>query len=182
MKRSRTTALLLMSTAPLLFTACQKQETVQVQEGLYTSVEACTQATGDPSSCRQAFAAAQQQSAESAPQYASREECAKDYPADQCVPQQTHAGHSFVGPMMMGFFMSQMLNGSRAGAVAAQPAFKDNANGWAKPAGTGGMNTASGIGTGKAGLAPVSSEPNRAVTASRGGFGARSGSRTTVGG
>ena len=56
------------------------------------------------------------------------------------------------------------------------------ANGWAKPAGTGGMNTASGIGAGKAGLAPVSSEPNRAVTASRGGFGARSGSRTTVGG
>jgi len=88
--------------------------------------------------------------------------------------------------MMMGFFMSQMLNGGRAGAVAAppaaQPAFKDNANGWAKPAGTGGMNTASGIGAGKAGLAPVSSEPNRAVTASRGGFGARSGSRTTVGG
>ena len=40
----------------------------------------------------------------------------------------------------------------------------------------------SGIGAGKAGLAPVSSEPNRAVTASRGGFGARSGSRTTVGG
>ena len=186
MKRSRTTALLLMSTAPLLFTACQKEETVQVQEGLYTSVEACTQATGDPSSCRQAFAAAQQQSAESAPQYASREECAKDYPADQCVQQRTHAGHSFVGPMMMGFFMSQMLNGGRAGAVAAppaaQPAFKDNANGWAKPAGSGGLNTASGIGAGKAGLAPVSSEPNRAVTASRGGFGGRSSGRGSVGG
>ena len=186
MKRSRTTALLLMSTAPLLFTACQKEETVQVQEGLYTSVEACTQATGDPSSCRQAFAAAQQQSAESAPQYASREECAKDYPAEQCTPQQTQAGHSFVGPMMMGFFMSQMLNGSRAGAVAAQPAFKDNANGWAKPAatpgGSGGLNTASRIGAGKAGLAPVSAEPNRAVTASRGGFGGRSGGRTSVGG
>ena len=186
MKRSRTTALLLMSTAPLLFTACQKEETVQVQEGLYTSVEACTQATGDPSSCRQAFAAAQQQSAESAPQYASREECAKDYPADQCVQQRTHAGHSFVGPMMMGFFMSQMLNGSRAGAVAAQPAFKDNANGWAKPAatpgGSGGLNTASRIGAGKAGLAPVAAEPNRAVTASRGGFGNSSRGRNSVGG
>ena len=58
MKRSRTTALLLMSTAPLLFTACQKEESVQVQEGLYTSVEACSEATGDPSACRTAFAAA----------------------------------------------------------------------------------------------------------------------------
>ncbi len=185
MKRSRTTALLLMSAAPLLFTACQKEESVQVKEGLYTSVEACSEATGDPSACRTAFAAAQQQAADAAPKYASKEECAKEYPAEQCVQQHTSAGTSFIGPMMMGFFMSQMLN-NRAGAVAAppaaQPAFKDNANGWAKPAGTGGMNTGSGIGAGKAGLAPVTSEPNRAVTASRGGFGSRSGGRTTVGG
>ena len=40
MKRSRTTALLLMGAAPLLFTACQKGERVQVQEGRYTSVQA----------------------------------------------------------------------------------------------------------------------------------------------
>jgi len=33
MKRSRTTALLLMSAAPLLFTACQKEPEVKVQEG-----------------------------------------------------------------------------------------------------------------------------------------------------
>ena len=187
MKRSRTTALLLMSTAPLLFTACQKEEAVQVQEGLYTSVQACSEATGDPSSCRQAFAAAEQQAADVAPQYASREECEQDYPAEQCVPQRTTAGHSFIGPMMMGFFMSQMLNSGRAAAApAAQPAFRDKANGWAKPAaapgGSGGMNTASRIGAGKAGLAPVTAEPNRAVTASRGGFGNNSRGRTTVGG
>ncbi len=188
MKRSRTTALLLMSAAPLLFTACQKEEAVQVQEGLYTSVEACSEATGDPSNCRQAFATAQQQSADAAPQYASREECEKEYPAEQCVQQRTSAGHSFIGPMMMGFFMSQMLSNGRAAAAApaAQPAFRDKANGWAKPAaapgGSGGLNTASRIGAGKAGLAPVAAEPNRAVTASRGGFGNNSRGRTTVGG
>ncbi len=189
MKRSRTTALLLMGAAPLLFTACQKEQAVQVQEGLYTSVEACSEATGDPSACRTAFANAQQQAADAAPQYASKEECAREYPAEQCTQQRTSAGHSFVGPMMMGFFMSQMLNSGR-GAVAAppaaQPAFRDNANTWAKPAaapgGSGGLNTASRIGAGKAGLAPVAAEPNRAVTASRGGFGSRSGGRTTVGG
>jgi len=75
MKRSRTTALLLMSAAPLLFTACQKNEAVQVQEGLYTSVQACTEATGDPSSCRNAFGEAQKQSADAAPKYATREAC-----------------------------------------------------------------------------------------------------------
>jgi len=103
------------------------------------------------------------------------------------VQQTTSAGGSFIGPMMMGFFMSQMLNSGR-GAVAAppaaQPAFKDKANGWAKPApgGTGGLNTGSGIGAGKAGLAPVTTQPNRAVTASRGGFGGNSRGRSSVGG
>ena len=47
MKRSKTTALLLMSTVPLLLTACSSEPEVQVQEGLYTSVEACSEATGD---------------------------------------------------------------------------------------------------------------------------------------
>ena len=185
MKRSRTTALLLMSAAPLLFTACQKEPEVKVQEGLYTSVEACTEATGDPSSCRNAFAEAQKQAADAAPKYASKEACEKDYKPEQCVQQHTSAGTSFIGPMMMGFFMSQMLGANRAAAApAAAPAFKDKANAWARPApgGSGGLNTASRIGAGKAGLAPVTSQPNRAVTASRGGFGNNSRSRSSVGG
>ncbi len=187
MKRSRTTALLLMSAAPLLFTACQKNEAVQVQEGLYTSVQACTEATGDPSSCRNAFAEAQKQSADAAPKYATREACEAEYSAEQCVEQKTSTGHSFIGPMMMGFFMSQMLS-NRGGAGLAQqpaaaPAYQDKAKGWARPGpSTGGMNTASGIGAGKAGLAPVTATPNRAVTASRGGFGNTSSNRSSVGG
>jgi len=186
MKRSRTTALLLMSAAPLLFTACQKEPEVKVQEGLYTSVEACTEATGDPSSCRNAFAEAQKQAADAAPKYASKEACEKDYKPEQCVQQHTSAGTSFIGPMMMGFFMSQMLS-NRGGlapqAPASAPAYQDKNAGWARPApgGTGGLNTASGIGAGKAGLAPVTSEPNRAVTASRGGFGNTSARRSTSG-
>lgn len=186
MKRSRTTALLLMSAAPLLFTACQKAPEVQVQEGLYTTVEACTDATGDPSSCRNAFAEAQKQSADAAPKYASRAECEADYSAEQCTEQKTSTGQSFIGPMMMGFFMSQMLSnrGGMAQAPAASPAYQDKAKGWARPApgGTGGLNTASGIGAGKAGLAPVTATPNRAVTAARGGFGSTSSNRSSIGG
>lgn len=186
MKRSKTTALLLMSTAPLLFTACQREQPVQVQEGLYTSVESCVEATGNPSACRTAFEQARRQSADAAPKYASRAECEKDYPPDQCVEQRTSAGHSFIGPMMAGFFMSQMLN-NRAGLAqpAAAPAYQDRNAGWARPAtapGTGGFNTASGIGTGKSALTPVTSTPNRAVTVSRGGFGGSSGSRIGSGG
>ncbi|WP_101927149.1 MULTISPECIES: DUF1190 domain-containing protein, partial [Luteimonas] len=140
MKRSKTTALLLMGAAPLLFTACQgDQPTSQlVQEGLYTSVERCADATGDASTCRAASDHAQQQAADTAPQYASRAECERDYPAEQCAEQRTSTGHSFIGPMMAGFFLSQMMGGNRAGAAPqaqASPAFRDNTNGWLRAGG-----------------------------------------------
>ena len=58
MKRSKTTALLLMGAAPLLFTACEPGPPTgqpdAVQEGLYTSVERCAEATGDAATCRAA--------------------------------------------------------------------------------------------------------------------------------
>jgi len=192
-KRSKTTALLLMSTAPLWLTACGEKK---AEEGLYTSVEACIEATGEPSTCRVAFKQASEQATETAPQYANVEECAKDYPRDQCVPQQTQSGHSFIGPMMAGFFLSRMLGGNSAG-LNSQPAFKDNTNNWAKPTapsptqdkegrnGSGGLATNSRIGQGKSGLAPVNEKPNqpspsKATTARRSGFGA-SGSTRSVG-
>lgn len=186
MKRSKTTALLLMGAAPLLFSACQREPQVQVQEGLYTSVDSCVEATGNPSACRTAFEQARQQAADAAPKYASRAQCEQDYAADQCVEQRTSAGHSFIGPMMAGFFMSQMLNG-RAGLAQppAAPAYQDRNASWARPAtapGSGGLNTASGIGAGKSALTPVTNTPNRAVTVSRGGFGSAASSRGGFGG
>ncbi len=185
MKRSRTTALLLMSAAPLLFNACQKEPEVKVQEGLYTSVEACTEATGDPSSCRNAFAEAQKQAADAAPKYASKEPARRTTSRNSACSS-TLAGTSFIGPMMMGFFMSQMLSNRarpRPAGAGVGTAYQDKNAGWARtaPGGSGGLNTASGIGAGKAGLAPVTSEPNRAVTASRGGFGNTSARRSTSG-
>ncbi|QOW22935.1 DUF1190 domain-containing protein [Novilysobacter avium] len=180
MKRSKTTALLLMSAAPLLFSACQLEPQGQLQEGVYTSVDNCARATGESSTCQQAFETAQQQAADSAPQFASREACEQEYDADQCVEQQTRSGTSFIGPMMAGFFMSQMLQGRAASATAAAPAaapaFRDKANGWARPASPG------MTGANRTALTPITSQPNRAVTASRGGFGDKSRKRTSSGG
>jgi len=76
------------------------------------------------------------------------------------------------------------MNSGRAGLAqqpaAASPAFQDKNAGWARaaPGGSGGLNTASGIGAGKAGLAPVTNQPNRATTASRAGFGSTSARRS----
>lgn len=176
-KRSKTTALLLMGTAPLLFSACQRTAPVEVQDGLYTSVETCAQAVGDTATCRIAFEQAKLQSADTAPQYSSREACEAEFPAEECVEQKTSTGHSFIGPLMAGFFLSSMLNNNRGGLAQqtpqASPAFRDNRLGWLRPNGA--------PGAGRAGMAPVSATPDRAVTANRGGFGRSATGRSTGG-
>lgn len=190
MKRSRKTALLLMGSAPLLLVACAQQPGVETSEGLFTSVEACASETMNPGMCREAFEAAQAQADEVAPRYASREECEAEFGEGQCATRQ-HAGGSFVGPLMAGFVLSQMM-GPRGGAMApapapaagarpaaaaaggarATPAFLSNQSGWLRPqAGPGGATA----------LARTSLQPNRAPTVSRGGFG-RSGAGRSAGG
>lgn len=173
-----------MGAAPLLFTACQREEPVQqVQEGLYTSVDSCSQATGDAASCRVAFDQAQQQAADSAPQYASRAECEQDYSAEQCTEQRTSTGQSFIGPMMAGFFLSRMLGGVGGAGLAqspqqSAPAWRNKGDSWLRPNGAPGA----AAGAGRAGLAPVAMTPDRAVTVNRGGFGASGNRRDSSGG
>lgn len=201
MKRSRKTALVLMGSAPLLLAACAKQPEVQTSEGLFTSVEACAAETMNPSLCRQAFEDAQAQADAVAPRYASTAECEAEFGEGQCATRQ-HAGGSFVGPMMAGFVLSQMMGArgaaaapgaapaapgaSAAGAPGAaprtgagaptparsQPAFLSNQSGWLRPQAAPGGGTA---------LARTALQPDRAPTVSRGGFG-RSGAGRSAGG
>lgn len=167
MKRSRTAALLLMSASPLLLTACQDDEVAR--EGLYTSVDACTTQTGDRATCQQAFDKSQAEAAKDAPQFASREECAKGYDWDRCVEQKDSNGHSFFGPMMAGFFLSQMMRGGAPMAgFTSGPAFRNGAGAWQRPdPATGGVYS----GGANRNMVPVNTTPDRAVTVNRGGFG-----------
>ena len=174
MKRSRTAALLLMSTAPLLLTACDRNES---REGLYTSVEACVAQTNDSATCGQAFAKAQQEAVATAPRFANRQECEASYGAQQCAERNDGNNHSFFGPLMTGFFLSQMMrNGVAGSGFNSAPAFRDGNGGWQRPAagGAGGVYRGATAGTG---MVPVNATPNRAVTSSRSGFGRSSGSR-----
>ncbi len=176
MKRSRTAALLLMGSAPLLLSACGRDADA-TREGLYTSVQSCVAATHDSATCQQAFAKAQQDAASNAPRFANRAECEANYGADKCTERNDGGGHSFFGPMMTGFFLSQMLrNGAAANGFNSAPAFRDNRGDWRRPdpnGSTGGGYAGGGVyrgGTGSA-MVPVSATPDRAVTVSRGGFG-----------
>lgn len=181
MKRSRRTALVLMGTAPILLLACSREPEVQTAEGLFTSVEACVDKTQNPYMCRQAFDQARLQAAETTPKFASVNECESQFGQGQCGTQQTAGGHSFIGPLMTGFFLSQMLNGRGAGLASAggpppvgttkgEPAFRTAHNDWLKP----GPSSAGGA----TALIRVDAQPDRAMTVRRGGFGATSARRS----
>jgi len=174
MKRSKTAALLLMSAAPLLLNACDRSESAS-REGLYTSVEACVAQTNDSATCKQAFDKAQKDAATTAPRFANREECEAKYGKEQCAERNDGANHSFFGPLMTGFFLSQMLrNGSPMSGFNSAPAFRDSNGGWQQPAPGGAgvyRNGASGA------MVPVNATADRAVTTSRSGFGSSGNSR-----
>ncbi len=185
MKRSRTAALWLMSAAPLLLTACDRSESAS-REGLYTSVEACVAQTNDSATCAQAFSKAKQDATATAPRFAKREECEASYGKEQCAERNDGASHSFFGPLMTGFFLSQMLrNGSPMNGFNSAPAFRDSNGGWQRPApGGAGMGAGTGNyrpGTTGSAMVPVNTTANRAVTTSRAGFG-RFGSSRGIGG
>jgi uncharacterized protein YgiB involved in biofilm formation len=178
MKRSKTAALLLMSTAPLLLTACDRNES---RVGLYTSVEACVAQTNDRDTCQQAFAKAEQDAVATAPRFASREACEANYGKEQCAERNDGANHSFFGPLMTGFFLSQMMrNGAAMNGFNSAPAFRDSNGGWQRPAAGAAAGGVYRSGAGTA-MVPVNATPNRAVTVSRSGFG-RSGSSRSFGG
>ena len=188
MKRSRTAALLLMGSMPLYLTACGDDEATR--EGLYTSVESCVAQTNDRATCQQAFANAASEAAEKGPHFDTRAECAANYDWDRCEERRDSGGHSFFGPMMTGFFLSQMLrNGTPMTGFTAGPAFRDTRGQWRRPdpaaapgpsyggvtgsysGGSPGGYYGSSYRSGSSALVPVSTTPDRAVTVSRGGFG-----------
>lgn len=174
MKRSKTAALLLMSAAPLLLTACDRNDAAS-REGLYTSVEACVAQTNDSATCKEAFAKAQQDAATTAPRFANREQCEANYGKEQCAERTDGANHSFFGPLMTGFFLSQMMRGgSPMSGFNSAPAFRDSSGGWQQPA-TGGASGVYRSGSiGGSAMMPVDATANRAVTTSRSGFGSSS--------
>jgi uncharacterized protein YgiB involved in biofilm formation len=177
MKRSSHIALVLMGTSPLLLTACSQESS---DEGLYTSVQACIEQTNDSYSCNQSFQQAQREYEQSAPRYASQEECVAAHGADQChVVQQQHGGSIFM-PMMAGYIMGRMLSGNRVAGLAGSPAFKDRAGGFQRPvAGANGVYRPGSLG--RPAMAPVQMAANQKPTASRGGFGGQNRQRSSGG-
>lgn len=114
-----------------------------------------------------------------APQFASIEECEKEYGKNSCSPPQSQAQDSgYFVPMMMGFMMARMMDGSGLSSGATQPLYQNSSQ-----RGTNNFTTANGRAMSK-GMTTANTRtvraPTRATNVSRGGMG--SSARGTSGG
>lgn len=174
-KRSRSVGLLLMAATPIVLTACSKSSQFEATSSsnsnaqAYATVQSCVNDGRAQSECENAFAAAQQEREKSAPRFVSKEECEKQF--DHCGPSQ--AGGVFM-PLLAGYMVGSMINRN------------DNRNGGAGFMGgsvfrskNGDINRLSHTADGKATVKSVRTA--YAPTASRGGFGGRSYTRSMGG-
>ena len=162
-----------MSAAPLMLTACTDET---LREGLYTSVDDCAAQVGDLSACQDAMAKAKVEAEETAPRYASIEECVAEHGTDACTARRDSSGHGYFMPLMTGYILAQLFRGNQAAGVRGSPAFRDRSGNWQRPAaGAGGVYRNGGARS----MVPISAQPNRAPTVTRGGFGSSGSQRSS---
>ena len=119
----------LMATASFSLAACgAPQARIPAPEPeptpVYTSLDDC-KAANDVSAaeCDTAFASAQKTAQETAPRYATQEECEGQWGPAQCQPNNNGGGGgSFFTPLLTGFIIGQMMNG---GGRAGGPMYRD---------------------------------------------------------
>lgn len=107
----------------LILTACGSDKEAQLEEvSMYRNVEECIRynPSGDAKSlCETSFAQAQQEAIETAPRFATREDCVAEFgesgcqvaPVDQSNAQAQQSSGSFWMPLMAGFLFGKMMNG-----------------------------------------------------------------------
>lgn len=169
MKRSRTARLVLMGLSPLALAACQGQQ----EALLYQSVDECiTDGMMDAAQCQRAYDGARREAETNSPRYANHADCVADFGEAQC-PRTPHS-QGFFMPLMTGFLLGRALDGRSS--LAPQPLYRPRNGEWTT---AGGYNV--GRQTGRVRVDPAAAQPQRAVTQTRAGFGARAAARGSWG-
>ena len=114
LKRSRTLQVTsLMATASFSLAACGAPQVAAPPPEpalAYTSLDECKAANDiSDTECDAGYANAAKQAEQTAPRYATREECEGQWGPEQC--RQNGSGGSFFTPLLTGFVIGQMLNG-----------------------------------------------------------------------
>lgn len=160
--------------AVFMLSACEKSDQ---KVALYQNADECSKANPSASAqCAAAFKQAKAEAAKTAPKYANREDCVAEFGGSQCTQggmsvESQHGGSMWM-PLMAGFMMGRMMNGS----YAQQPLFTSRsanspANGKfvdASGKSYGPATTGRSINVPKSAMAP---KPATSSTVTRGGFG-----------
>lgn len=163
MKKSRSIRLVLLGSASLALAACGDEGPPQDAK-FFTDVKECSAVYGD-ASCRDAEAQAKKSLAADAPRYSRKEECEAEFGAGNCETKQSAGGGGFFTPLLMGYFVGNMLSGNRY----SQPVYRGPSNSAVVPRGGKLFNVGSFAGSGAGATA---FRPAAQVTqVARGGFG-----------
>lgn len=164
MKKSRSIRLVLLGSASLALAACGDEGPPQDAK-FFTDVKECSTVYSD-ASCREAEAQAKQSLAADAPRYSRKEECEAEFGVGNCETKQSAGGGSFFTPLLMGYFIGNMLSG---GNRFAQPVYRGPNNSAVVPSSGKLFNVGSFAGSGANSTA---FRPAAQVTqVARGGFG-----------
>jgi uncharacterized protein YgiB involved in biofilm formation len=124
MRRSRYVTTLLVGAAAAALASCDNAQDTDVS--IYQSSEACRQ-DYTPEACDQGFAQAKAEHAQSAPKFATREEClaagfdnCEAAPTTAPAAQNASSGSGMFMPMLMGYMMGRTLGGV-TGGMGQQP-------------------------------------------------------------
>jgi uncharacterized protein YgiB involved in biofilm formation len=119
---SRRLTLLIVALLVLLFGAIMWRAAKPTDQRIktYSSVEEC-RAEQPSEDCARAFAVAEQQHANSAPRFASRQACEAQYVACGALP----GGGDWFIPTMVGFMVGHAIGAGGATSVVSQPVYVD---------------------------------------------------------
>lgn len=168
MKRSRSVALTLMGASAILLQACEQNE---VEAQVFQDLQSCIDAKDlTEDQCKEVYQGAVSEHVQTAPRYATAEQCAVEHGTEACQPQQTSSGGSMFMPLMMGYFAGRMLGGGYGNST---PLYRD-----AKSPGnfrtSDNKKVPAKFGASKLPKWASQSTKSRTQSASRGGFGKRS--------
>lgn len=123
MKRSKSVALTLMGASAFALQACDQNE---VEAEVFQDLQSCIAAKDlTEAQCKEVYQGAVSEHVQTAPRFATAEQCVAEYGADGCQQQQTSSGGSIFMPLMMGYFAGRMLGGGYGNST---PLYRDARN------------------------------------------------------
>ncbi len=180
MKRSKTLALGLMATSAIALTACSDD---QIESKSYRDVDSCiADAVYTKDQCEGSYQTAKTFDELSGPRYDTRATCEGEFGTSRCT-ERSSGGVSYWSPFLQGYLISSLVNKATGGPeLHSRPYYSPRRGGYYTAYGTRVNFDSRGASVPRESMTATSKPAKvqtRTSVLSRGGFGSRSGSRSS---